>query len=373
MLAIGLMSGTSFDGIDAAIIDTDGNSYYKPIAQLNQPYPAEFQARLRNIWNLGQGWLEVEKDLTQYHAEAVLTLLEKAKLSNKDIKIVGFHGQTIYHNVRSHHAEQNITWQIGNPHLLAKLIGIDVVSDFRRRDIACGGQGAPLVPIFHQCIAAQNLPTTTASIFLNIGGVANITFTNPKESQLIAFDTGPGNALINDAMLKYYNLPYDDQGIIASKGIVQAEIVQQVLSLEFFKKLPPKALDRNDFAIEHLFAGLEAENIIATLTSITARSIAAGIDLVISKVASPHLQTNLYICGGGAKNLTLVKWLKDSLAGLGQKRVEVYNISYLGIDPDFVEAEAFAYLAARYLQSLPSSFPTTTGVSSPTIAGVLYI
>lgn len=354
MLAIGLMSGTSLDGVDASLVETDGENYFNQLLNFHIPYPLEFQIKLRQLIDTKQDWFELEKELTNYHATCVLELLSKAKINKNEITAIGFHGQTIYHN-----PNQGITWQIGNPHLLAKLTNIDVVSDFRRRDVAYGGQGAPLVPVFHKCLIKDVLMPVAV---LNIGGVANITYIDGDT--LIAFDTGPGNALINDAVLKYYNKTYDDQGRIALLGEVHLELIEQILNDDFFRRLPPKSLDRNHLVKNNeLLAKLNPQDLIATLTKLTASSITLAIKLL------PKVPSKIYLCGGGCKNITLMKWLKEENKDIG---IEFMEITSLGLDADFIEAQAFAYLAIRFLRRLPSSFPSTTSVSQEILSGVLF-
>ena len=352
MLAIGLMSGTALDGVDAALVETDGEYYFKRIANFHLFYPAEFQARLKLLIETKNDWLQLEHELTIYHINCVLALLDRERIPANQIAVIGFHGQTIYHN-----PAQGITWQIGNPHLLAQRTKINVVSDFRRRDIACAGQGAPLVPIFHQCLMQNEVKPV---VVLNIGGVANISYID--ESMLLAFDTGPGNALINDAMLRYYNKLYDEDGITAKNGIVQQQIVSSLLDDEFFAELPPKSLDRNYFSKnEQLFNHLDPADVIATLTKFTVSSIVAGLKYL------PAMPEKIYVCGGGVHNSTILKGLRTEIGDI------VFNIKTLGLDADFIEAQAFAYLAVRNLKQLPSTFPSTTAVNQETLSGVLFL
>lgn len=360
MLAIGLMSGTSCDGVDAAFIETDGISINKFIAEYHLPYPAELQQSLSALMRTHSNWLELENQLTYHHAEAVKTLLHGLGSTKpyKTIKnlVIGFHGQTIYHA-----PDRGICWQIGNPHLLAHLTGIDVVSDFRRRDVAKGGQGAPLVPIFHQALARDHkLPVA----IVNIGGVSNVTYIG-KQNKLLGYDLGPGNALINDAMMLHYNKPYDEDGIIAKSGRMDLVIVEQLMSDPFFMKIPPKSLDRNHFAqVTRLLKGHNKEDIIATLTAFTAESIAKGFDAGLLEDQSPEV---LYLCGGGGKNKTMVEFLQDRMP-----QTKISHVEELGLKSDYIEAQAFAFLAVRCLKGLPSTFPSTTGASNPTVAGAYF-
>lgn len=351
MLAIGLMSGTSLDGVDAALIETDGECYFKPLSTFHLPYSSEFQAKLRNLLDNTENWLFIEKELTLLHYDCVKGLLKTSNI-HVSIDVIGFHGQTIYHN-----PSEGITWQIGNANLLAQLTGIDVVSDFRRLDVAYGGQGAPLVPIFHKCLVS-NVKKPLA--ILNIGGVANFTYIDDDDDdddEIIAFDTGPGNALINDATLKHFNSTYDDNGKIASEGIINQKQIDEILEDKYFQKKP-----RNDFMRNiQLFKDLKPNDLISTLTKLTVDSILQGM------THFPKSVERVYVCGGGCHNHTIMKWLNKYA-----KNVEFISIKELNYDPDNIEAQAFAYLAVRCLKNLPSTFPSTTGVSKKTVCGVVF-
>jgi anhydro-N-acetylmuramic acid kinase len=348
MLAIGLMSGTSLDGVDASLIETDGDLEINFIKDQHIPYPIEFQIELKDVLNNKKPWWEVEKRLTDYHATAVSKLLSDAGVNNSTVEVIGFHGQTIYHNPL-----RMITWQIGNPHYLAFKTGINVVSDFRRRDVAHGGQGAPLIPIFHKCLMRnQKLPVAV----LNIGGVANITYLD--KDKIIAFDTGPGNALINDAMMQFWNKPFDYNGEVALQGTIDYDLINQVLEDNYFMKPPPKSLDRNAFSVPKT---LGKYDLVSTLTMLTVQSIIKSLTLL------PKIPNSIFVCGGGGNNLTLMSWLKQETSPISFE-----NIKEIGPNPDFIESQGFGYLAVRYLMNLPSSFPTTTGASQEIPSGVLF-
>lgn len=343
---IGLMSGTSLDGIDAAIITTDGTNIDNYGATLYQPYTQSFQQQLNSLIN-GQAadWLLIEKELTKLHADAVLALLTKAALPRSAISAIGFHGQTIIHR-----PAEAITWQIGNGALLTELTGIDVICDFRRRDIAAGGCGAPLVPVFHQAMFNNTQPPYAV---LNIGGISNITYVD-EHNNLLAFDCGPANAIINDACLKYFKLPYDANGLLARRGQINQDFVNYCLQDPYFQQLPPKALDRNHF--KKLVSQIEQFendpfNIMASLTALVAHCIRIA---VIDHLTI--LPKQIYIAGGGVKNKYLVDLIQQYLPIL-----TISNVAADNFDADFVEAQAFAYLAARIVNNLPISFPTTTG------------
>lgn len=353
-LYIGFMSGTSLDGLDASLIRTNGVDEFEAIENLHIPYPTNFRENTRELFlNMGP-FLDIEKELTEFHIEATHKLLQKAKLAAKDIKALGFHGQTIFHK-----PSEGVTLQIGNPHLLAQKTSIDVIHDFRRRDVSLGGQGAPLVPIFHKLLMqGQNLPVAV----VNIGGVANITYID--EDDLIAFDTGPGSALIDDAMLKYFSQPFDKNGKVSASGTVDISIVDQVLAGEYFKAPYPKSLDRNEFSfLEPMLSKYLPADIIATLTYITAAAIVNAVRKL------PEIPKKLFLCGGGSKNTQMSLWIEEILCKHGLK-CEVANISSVdNLDPDYIESQAFAYLAARFYQNLPSAFPTTTNAVKSNICG----
>ncbi len=354
-LYIGLMSGTSVDGVDASLISTDGHDKIEIICNLHLPYGQKLQHKIKGLFNLSftQELFNIEQELTLVHIQASKKLLSKANIPASQVETIGFHGQTIYHN-----PGKKITIQIGNPFLLAKETGIKVVFDFRKRDIAHGGQGAPLIPIFHKAIMREETPVA----IINIGGVSNITYINHNE--LIAFDVGPGNALIDDACAKYFNLPYDNSGEIAANGRANINFVNRVLESEYFHQSYPKSLDRNEFSdILNQCCDMEANDIIASLTYLTAVSIAHSLKQL------PLYPKNLYISGGGVHNLYLMKLISELTNSV------VLNIKdKLGqnnLDPEFIESQGFAYLAARYIHNLPSAFPSTTGADIENICGVI--
>ena len=271
MLAIGLMSGTCLDGIDVSLIRTDGESQLELIANYHQPYEKEFQIELKKFLNSAYNWSIIERKLTVKHAQAIATLLDQVKPCEK-VEIIGFHGQTIIHK-----PEIGFTWQMGDPNLLAKLVKIDVIGDFRRRDMAYGGQGAPLVPVYHRALINQ---LEKPVLVINIGGVSNFTYIGPNEDELIAFDVGPGNALIDDLCLELFGKQYDYDGNIASNGLVDRQLVEDLLRDEYFARPPPKSLDRNHFS-SHVtrLNNLNHVDKIATISYFTVASILKSIEL----------------------------------------------------------------------------------------------
>jgi len=348
--ALGLMSGTSLDGIDAALIQTDGHRVHKFGPWLTVPYEEKEKEQLRAAVRQQGDMVKLEQELTIKHAVAVKMLLAKAKLKPSEVRVVGFHGQTV-----DHRPEDGVTWQLGDGPLLAKLTGIDVVCDFRRRDVAAGGQGAPLVPLFHAALVhGLDMPMAV----LNIGGIANVTWVGPGEDNLLAFDTGPGNAMLNDWVHQHTGADYDADGRLSLAGKVQQDVVAALLKNPFFKRKPPKSLDRNHFSLEAL-EGLSVEDGAATLADFVGACVFKGIE------SMPKLPKRWLICGGGRHNPAVLRGLKARLQ-------QVEMVDAMGWHGDALEAQAFAFLAVRSLEGMPISLPSTTGVSKPMRGGTFY-
>lgn len=359
--ALGLMSGTSMDGIDIALIETDGETLVRRVAAGGVAYEPAFRQRLRAALNDAKAietrdqrpgdLAAVEAELTRRHAAAALKFIGDRMLQPSAIDVIGFHGQTVLHR-----PELGITVQIGDGPALAAATGIDVVHDLRAADCEAGGQGAPLVPIYHFAMAAKLRERPIA--FVNIGGVANITYINRSDTELIAFDTGPGNAMIDDWMLKRTNAVLDDGGTLAARGKVHEDYVSAYFRHNFFALPAPKSLDRNAFDLS-LIDPLSTEDGAATLTAFTAAAIAKA------RAYLPEEPQLWVVAGGGRRNRTLM----GMLAGLVQNAV--VPAEALGFDGDSIEAEAWAYLAVRSLDGLPITYPGTTGIASPSTGGVL--
>lgn len=361
---IGLMSGTSLDGVDAALLETDGDDVAVPGPALMAPYDSDTRAMLRAALEEAKSVAagapipfairDAEQRVTEAHAEAVKALLKKAGLSARDVALIGFHGQTILHR-----PEQRWTWQIGDGALLAKLTGIDVVNDFRSADVKAGGQGAPLVPLYHAVLArnAKKIKLVPPLVFVNIGGVANVTYVNGSE--ILAFDTGPGNAPIDDWAMQHTKKPVDADGALARDGRVNDEALAEMLDNSWFDKKPPKSLDRLDFGVD-VVKGLSPEDGAATLTAFTAASLAR------SREHFPDLPTTWIVCGGGRHNPVLMADLRARV------NAPVISAEDAGWQGDFIEAEAFAYLAVRSVKGLSLSLPTTTGVRAPMTGGKFH-
>ncbi|HEY1708699.1 MAG TPA: anhydro-N-acetylmuramic acid kinase [Rhizomicrobium sp.] len=359
---IGLMSGTSLDGIDAALLETDGEDIAIPGATLAMPYDAETRAMLRAALEEAKGVAagqpvpysirDAEQRLTQAHADAVKALLTKAGLAARDVALIGFHGQTILHRPK-----ERWTWQIGDGALLARLTGIDVVNDFRSADVKAGGEGAPLVPLYHAALVKKSGRFAAPVVLVNIGGVANITYVG--ENEILAFDTGPGNAPIDDWAMRHTSKPVDEDGSLAGQGKVDDRALSEMLDSEWFDKTPPKSLDRFDFGMDAV-ENLSPADGAATLTAFTAASIAR---------AREHFcePANTWIVmGGGRRNPVIMRELRARV------NAPVLSAEDANWDGDFIEAEAFAYLAMRSVKGLPLSLPTTTGVREPMTGGKFY-
>ena len=352
VLAVGLMSGTSMDGVDAALIETDGESLARPRAFLTIPYESAFRSRLASAVAAGRADAALVEELTHLHAGAVGRVLKEAGVESGTVALVGFHGHTVLHAP----AERR-TLQIGDGSLLARLTGIAVVGDFRSADVAAGGEGAPLAPVFHRALAAL-LEKPVA--VLNIGGVANLTWIGRDES-LIAFDTGPGNALIDDWALRHIGHPMDLDGALAASGRVEEGALAGLLADPYFKRRAPKSLDRNHFAgLAARLADLGPEDGAATLTEFTAAAVA------LAARQLPEPPKRWIVTGGGRRNPTLMAALARRLA------VPVEPCESVGWDGDALEAQAFAYMAVRSAKGLPISYPETTGAPRPMTGGRLF-
>jgi anhydro-N-acetylmuramic acid kinase len=359
------------DGVDVALIETDGrtirversaNGYLEPLGPTGyRAYTDEDRALLRAALSDAEAIVErgdrpgcvaaAEDLVTRIHAEAVESFLAEHGLTPEAIDVVGFHGQTVVHR-----PDQRMSIQIGDGAALSRRLGIPVVAELRLADIEAGGQGAPLVPAFHRALAEASGFDGGLGI-LNIGGVANATLI-ASDGTLVAFDTGPGNALIDDWMRERTGRPLDDGGRTAARGRPDEPLLAWLLDHPFFARRPPKSLDRNWFS--HKLAGqLSTEDGAATLTAFTARAVARSLD----HVSEPP--PRWIIAGGGARNGELLRLLNYHL------KAEITTADAIGWSSAYLEAQAFAYLGVRSLQGLPITFPETTGVSEPMTGGVI--
>ena len=364
MTALGLMSGTSRDGMDAAIIRTDGISVLERGPSAMASYSENFRDRLSNLISGAGDALEVETELTIQHADIVNNLLEKNDLNISEIDVIGFHGHTILHAPDEHR-----THQIGDGALLSKLTGITVVNDLRSADMAAGGQGAPFAPAYHWALA-RNIPKPIA--VLNLGGVANVTWlgddhTNSEVNdfggdlipQIWAFDTGPGNALLDDWAAMHIGARFDRDGELASAGIVNLSVLEQLLLNPYFSLAPPKSLDRDAFTLEPL-RDLSPQDGASTLVAFTTQAVCEAAHFL------PSEPLRWLVTGGGRHNKVMMNELATRLG----RTVE--PVEEAGWDGNVLEAEAFAFLAVRALKHWPLSWPTTTGVARPCVGGVIH-
>lgn len=353
--ALGMSSGTSLDGVDAALIKTDGVDVYECLRSFSVPYEDSLREKIRSVLGkkpdnpeLAQLIAEVDEELTRFHAEIACDFISAAE---ERIDVIGFEGHNICHDPKNHY-----TFQLGNGALLAKLTQTKVVSHFQNADILSGGQGAPLVPVYYQALCGDMGKPLAV---VNIGGTSNITWIGTI-GEMMAFDCGPGNAAINDWVLKHGGMQMDYNGKLAVTGKINEQIVASMMRHKFFAQYPPKAADREIFKekLEHL-EGLSLEDGAASATAFIAEAVAYSLLLYL-----PEIPGKLIVCGGGAKNPTLIRFLRQRLPD-----INISTAAEEGFDINALEAQAFAYLAARRLYHLPATFPGTTGVPEPMVCG----
>jgi len=360
-VAIGLMSGTSLDGVDVALVDTDGIDVagfgptgYRPYSEAERTLlrqALEAAVTLTDRTARPGALAAAETLVTDAHAEAVESLLGTHDIDSSRVDLIGFHGQTVLHRPQA-----RLTVQIGDAFSLARRLRMAVAHDFRAADVAAGGQGAPLVPIFHQALV-RGLRRPRPVAVLNVGGVANLTYLDDGEP--IAGDTGPGNALVDDFVRARTGQSRDQDGAYARRGRVDEDFIEEVLRHEFFATPPPKSLDRNAFAGLDL-SGFSLEDGAASLTALTAAAVARSLPYL------PRPPATWIVAGGGARNPTLMRTLAERLAP-----ATVETADHTGWSSDALEAQAFAYLAVRRVRELPITFPTTTAAPRPLTGGIV--
>jgi anhydro-N-acetylmuramic acid kinase len=359
MRAIGLMSGTSLDGIDVAYLETDGENALTRGPALTFPYDAEMRQLLvtaiadaeklvsRN--DRPASLAQAERELTERHALAFAQFLHETGIEQSAIDVIGFHGQTVLHR-----PDAGLTVQLGLGEQLANATRCPVIYDMRAADVAAGGQGAPLVPVYHRALTVK-LPARPLAI-VNVGGVANVTWIG-RDGALLAFDSGPGNALLDDWMLRRTGASQDQDGASSSRGVVDENVLHYLLSHSYFAKPPPKSLDRNTFSTD-LINGLSTEDGAATLAAFTAQAIAKSREHV------PQEPELWIVAGGGRRNRTIMRLLAERV------HYAVVPAEAAGLNGDSLEAEAWAYLAVRSVRGLPITFPGTTSVAEPMTGGL---
>ncbi|MGO7899928.1 anhydro-N-acetylmuramic acid kinase [Rhizobium ruizarguesonis] len=363
--AIGLMSGTSMDGIDVALIRTDGRGFIERGPFMGVPYDADFRGRLKRALELSRllsdrserpaELRDIELELTLRHAIAVTAFMERFGLSAAGVAVLGFHGQTVLHR-----PDEGLTIQIGDGPELARRTGISVVYDMRANDMVHGGQGAPLVPAYHAALAGKFQQQGQAVCFVNIGGISNLTFIG-TDGRISAFDSGPGNTLIDQWVEMQTGRTYDPGGEIGGRGKVVASLAERYLQSPFFRGNVRRSLDRGDFA-PLLLEEASLEDGARTLAHVAAASIIKSANFL------PETPSIYIVCGGGRLNATLMAEFSVMAERLGSK---VLTAEEAGFDGDAMEAEAWAYLAVRSLEGLPLTFPGTTGVGVPVSGGVI--
>jgi anhydro-N-acetylmuramic acid kinase len=345
--AIGLMSGTSMDGIDLSLIESDGEKIIRHVGFDYLPYQESFKQKLRKVIYDRPDLIEIknlENEMTIMHAVMVNDFLAKNQIKSSEIDLISFHGHTILHK-----PELGITWQLGNSQLLACKTKIGVIGNLRVKDVVLGGQGAPLVPIYHFHLFPES------GVVLNIGGISNITsFIKEDESSIEAFDICFGNAPLDDLVKKKLGTDFDRDGEISLQGKPDLILAEYILQNEIFHKKPPKSFDRDDYAsIITPINNLKIEDALATFAYIHAKAVDINLNFLKNR------PKKIFVCGGGRKNKALIQWMKKELLN-----IEVKITEEIGFNGDTIEAEAFAFLGIRSLLKLPISFHSTTGVKN---------
>jgi anhydro-N-acetylmuramic acid kinase len=355
MTVIGAISGTSMDGMDIALVETDGQAIVHTGAGCMVPYPVDLRNDLLTFLSdpsraMSDPMIDLELRVTNAFTQAIGFFMDKEGFDKTKVDLIGLHGQTVYHR-----PEKRFTRQLGDGQRMAQELGIDVVDGFRLADVAIGGHGAPLAPLYHAALA-KNL--SQPLMVLNLGGVGNITYLDGDT--IIAFDTGPASALIDDLVLRRFGIPYDEDGRIAMRGTVDQTVLTELMANPFFSLSAPKSLDRNDF---HRRAGIVEslcdDNAVATLTAFTIEATVAALHHV------PKKPLRWLITGGGRHNQSFMQGLSTRLG------VPVEPVEAVGWNGDLIEAQCFAYLAVRSTLGMPLSLPSTTGVPYPMCGGVL--
>tara|TARA_B100000427_G_scaffold201949_1_gene167826 strand:- start:15 stop:1112 length:1098 start_codon:yes stop_codon:yes gene_type:complete len=356
--SLGLMSGTSLDGIDASIILSDGEEKVEIIENQFVSYPNQFRENLRNyikniyskddILKSKDEYFKIERDLTLLHSQISSKIIEK---NNHKIDLIGFHGHTVIHRPKLKYSIQ-----MGDPNLLSQLLKSKIIFNFRKKDIYDGGDGAPLAPVYHKSLI-KKLHINEPVLFLNIGGISNYTYCDREK--LLAKDIGPGNVLVDEYLKKTKNINFDKDGKIAAQGKVDKNIVNQFIEHDIYNSENRQSYDRSEFDFNFV-KGLNIEDAVATLTFFTASIITNYINTKFKK------EFEIILCGGGRKNITLINNLKK----LSKNKIK--NIDDYNINGDFIESQAFAYLAIRSFLKKNLSYPLTTKVKKPTTGGEIF-
>ena len=353
-LSIGIMSGTSLDGIDISLILSNGKDFFDPIESMYVKYSDSLKTRLSNFigkFNVSNRFsselISIQKEITEQYIKALCKFF--INVDKIKVDIICLHGQTIYHE-----PTRKMSIQLCDADLIKKKFGIKTIYDFRQNDLKNGGQGAPLVPIFHALIN-KNFSLQGVNAYLNIGGVANVSII--ANNKIIAsFDTGPGMGILNEYIYSKKKVHYDKNGSFGLKGSVNYKKINKLLKDPFFRKKYPKSIDKNYFNKDS-FKGLSFYDACATITEFTAECVKVGLLSTNIKI------DNIILMGGGLKNKFLIQVLKDKI------NINIVNVNQLGLNGDFIESQAFAYLGIRKIRNLPITFPQTTGVKKSVTGG----
>ena len=354
--ALGLMSGTSLDGVDIALIKTDGNEEIILKYSKTYPYNQSLVDSIKTFINSRKNIKNASLLITKFHAKSINSFIKNYNLNSNEIDIIGFHGQTIFHS-----PNQKWTWQMGDGKYLSSLVRIPVISNFRYRDICLGGQGAPLIGIWHKALLNNLNNIKYPCVFLNIGGVSNITYIEQKNNIPYSFDIGIGNGPLDFIMQKFYNKNFDKNGKISLFGEINYQSLNNILNDPWFKKKPPKSIDKN-YLNKLLFLNinhLEPKDQAATISRLISMQLKESFKFF-------SLEPNsLYVSGGGVKNLAMMKGISEGYSGI------LLSLDDNNWNADAMEAQAFAYLAVKSIKSLPYTFNKTTGVNAATSGGLI--
>ena len=354
--ALGLMSGTSLDGVDIALIKTDGNEEIILKYSKTYPYNQSLVDSIKIFINSRKNIKQTSLLITKFHAKSINSFIKNYNLNSNEIDIIGFHGQTIFHS-----PNQKWTWQMGDGKYLSSLVRIPVISNFRYRDICLGGQGAPLIGIWHKALLNNLNNIKYPCVFLNIGGVSNITYIEQKNNIPYSFDIGIGNGPLDFIMQKFYNKNFDKNGKISLHGEINYQSLNNILNDPWFKKIPPKSIDKN-YLNNLLFLNinhLNPEDQAATISRLITMQLKESFKFFSLKPNS------LYVSGGGVKNLAMMKGISEGYSGI------LLSLDDNNWNADAMEAQAFAYLAVKSIKSLPYTFNKTTGVNAATSGGLI--
>lgn len=368
---MGMMSGTSLDGVDVVIANIPSASDFSLLHAKSYPIPAQLKENLLNLSQQRQPdelerYAELDVQMGQLFAHCCQKILQESGFQPEQICAIGNHGQTLRHYPESQYPT---TLQIGDPNIIAQTTGITTIADFRRRDMAAGGQGAPLVPPFHQAIFTNKSEAKAKNkVILNIGGIANITYLPLADAAIQGYDTGPGNGLMDDWCLRHFDCNYDPAGNLASQGKVNHSLLAQMLSDPFFSQAAPKSTGREYFSYDWITrelhkqpSDIEALDILGTLLELTCQSIINDVKKLTPKV------DEILVCGGGVKNARLMQRLQELAP-----EVHIASTEGFGLHPDWVEASAFAWLAHQTLNGLTGNLPSVTGARKEVILGAIW-